>query len=169
MSRGKKKVILSFALVLCIVFAIAVPHFVHAEEVIVERYKDTSLQFIAIHGKDNYNKNAWDPIGSYDEDLTKRNYQIHSNAFAPWFTKDSVHFAYKKMDFAYGKQGTLVLETVLNSFNATESVNAALLTFFSTSDRTVSWCNTVRRMTQRVLKERPMIRWRAIRFLSDLS
>lgn len=95
-----------------------------AENVVMEEYINPELQFVAIHGTDNNSKNAWEPKGSFSQDPAAGKYAITSNAFAPWFTQDSVHFAYKEMNFAYGSSGTLTLETQLDSWTATASPNA---------------------------------------------
>ena len=128
MNRTKKLTVLLLSAALCVVSLFSSTLFASAETVIVEDYKNTSLTFVAIHGTDSNSASVWEPVGTYEENIpaggSTANYKINTNAYAPWWTKDSVHFAYKKMDFAYGKNGTLVLEADMKSWNATMSEEA---------------------------------------------
>ena len=125
MNRTKKLTVLLLSVALCVVSLFSSTLFASAETVIVEDYKNTSLTFVAIHGA---NTSAWEPVGTYEENIatdgSTANYKINTNAYAQWYNKDSSHFGYKKMDFAYGENGTLVLEADMKSWSAQMSEEA---------------------------------------------
>lgn len=124
MTNRKRITAIISVIVLCVSLIIG-GIYVQADDEIVEQYKDTELEFTAIHGIDPAHPEAWTPQGRYEENTSAANYKIYTNAYATWYTKDSFHFAYKKLDFSYGKNGTLVIESALNSWNAVSSTNAA--------------------------------------------
>lgn len=106
-----------------------------AEEKIVQQVKDTSLKCVQIHGLDKDKQGAW-PNGegcTYIENLAEKNYKLITNAFNPWFTQDSVSFAYTDMSYIYGEEGRLVLETQMNSWSATASEEACAGIMFRSS------------------------------------
>ncbi len=134
MKKSKKLILGLSSIVLVIALILSVSSFASAEDVVVEEYKDTSLEFASIWGQPDGANAVWKNKDEYIEDLSIKNYKIRSNAFAPWFNKDCVSFAYKKMDFAYGKQGTLTVETQLNSWDAKMSSEAGAGIMLRTSN-----------------------------------
>lgn len=119
----KLEIIIAVALCISVIFSV-ISFSSSAENVVVEEVNNPELKFEIIHGIDNDKKNTWEPKGSLIQDPEKGSYTINTNAFAPWFTKDTVCFAYKEMPFEYGSSGTLILETQLDKFTATASPNA---------------------------------------------
>ena len=45
------------------------------------------------------------------------NYKLYTNSYCVWWQADAVDFAYKKLDFSYGVNGTLVLESICVIFS----------------------------------------------------
>ncbi len=115
----KNKICLIAALVLCITLVLSMSFVSAEEEVVVEEYKNPSLTFQKIHELDpEYGRgNPYVSNGVYEENPDANEYTIKTNAWSAWFSRDRVDFAYKKMNFCYGAQGTLVIDATLKSHN----------------------------------------------------
>lgn len=131
----KNYILIAASLLLCVAVVLSLGIGANAEEKIVQQVKDTSLKCVQIHGMDADKPNAWEngPNCSYSENLDEKNYKLVTNAFNPWFTQDSVSFAYTEMSYVYGEEGRLVLETQLNSWTAAASVEACAGIMFRSS------------------------------------
>lgn len=127
--------LIAASILLCIALVFSFNIAAKAEEKIVQQVKDTSLKCVQIHGVDKDKKDAWaNGEGcKYIENLAEKNYKLITNAFNPWFTQDSVSFAYTEMSYVYGEEGRLVLETQMNSWNATASEEACAGIMFRNS------------------------------------
>ena len=127
--------LIAASILLCIALVFSFNIAAKAEEKIVQQVKDTSLKCVQIHGVDKDKKDAWaNGEGcKYIENLAEKNYKLITNAFNPWFTQDSVSFAYTEMSYVYGEEGRLVFETQMNSWNATASEEACAGIMFRNS------------------------------------
>ena len=124
MFKSKKLLISLCSIVLCFALVLSASIFASAEEVIVEEYKNTALEFERIYGTSDDHVDPWQSEGYLEQDPSKGSYKLYTNSYCIWWKADAFDFAYKKLDFSYGSEGTLVLETTLNSFNASMNENA---------------------------------------------
>lgn len=120
----KSKMIISIILIAIIAVSYMLTFIIQAENVVILEETDCDLTLEAIHGKSELTSGIWDTI---DGDLKQKDdiYTLSSNGFAQWYDKDSLHFAYKKVIFNYGKVATLTAETQLNSWNAVSTEGGA--------------------------------------------
>ena len=124
MFKSKKLLVSLCSIVLCFALVLSASIFASAEEVIVEEYKNTELQFERIYGTSADHQDPWQSEGYLEQDPGKASYKLYTNSYCVWWQADAVDFAYKKLDFSYGVNGTLVLESTLNSWNASMNDNA---------------------------------------------
>lgn len=124
MFKSKKLVISLCAIVLCVALVLSASVFASAEEVIVEEYKNTELEFERIYGTSADHQDPWQSEGYLEQNPSAGSYKLYTNSYCVWWQADAFDFAYKKLDFSYGNNGTLVLESTLNSWNASMSDNA---------------------------------------------
>ena len=88
----------------------------HANNVVILEETDPELTFVKIHEVTKERNDVWADIkGSFSQEGNK--YTLVSNGFAQWYEVDSLHFAYKKVNFNYGKKAELVIETQMDSWN----------------------------------------------------
>lgn len=125
MFKSKKLPIILCALVLCIAVVLSVSIFASAEDVIVEEYKNPTLEFERIYGTSADHQDPWKSEGYLEQNPDAQSYKMHTNSYCVWWRADAFDFAYKKLDFSYGSAGTLVLETTLNSFNSSMNENGS--------------------------------------------
>ncbi|MBQ8649199.1 MAG: DUF1080 domain-containing protein [Clostridia bacterium] len=118
----KVKVLLSVFIV--VIIALSASFLGSAENVVILEETDPELTFVKIHEKTSNREDVWDDIkGEFTQDGSKTT--MTSNGFAQWYEKDSLHFAYKKVIFNYGKSATLTAETTLTSWNGKHSCAGA--------------------------------------------
>ncbi len=101
-----------------------------ADNVVILEETNPELTFVKIHAVTTERNDVWADIkGDYSQDGDK--YSISSNGFAQWYEVDSMHFAYKKVNFNYGKKAELIVETQLDSWEGTDDNAGAGLMFRS--------------------------------------
>ncbi|MBP3627481.1 MAG: DUF1080 domain-containing protein [Clostridia bacterium] len=120
--KNKTKIVLSVLFVFVII--VSASFIGSAENVVILEEKDPELTFVKIHGLSEHATNIWKDIeGEFTQDGSKTT--MTSNGYAQWYELDSLHFAYKKVIFNYGKVATLTAETRLTSWNGKHSCAGA--------------------------------------------
>ncbi|MBQ9965879.1 MAG: hypothetical protein IJP22_04040 [Clostridia bacterium] len=120
----RAKVILSILFAVIIAVSGAVTLIGHADNVVILEETDPELTFVKIHGLSPHATKIWDDIkGDFSQNGSKTT--MTSNGYAQWYELDSLHFAYKKVIFNYGKVATLTAETTLTSWNGKHSCAGA--------------------------------------------
>lgn len=132
LANNKRKLAVIMSLVLLITVASIALGVNAAERVEIESVSNPELEFVTIHGK-NSTTDVWEPKGSYKEPSAGK-YIINTNAYAQWWDADSLHFAYKKFKFNYGKTGMLTAITQLDSWTGEKNEAGAGLLLRSSLD-----------------------------------
>lgn len=114
----KNKIILSIILAVVISVSCMAGLISQAEDVVILEETNPELTLQKVHTVTESSKaiGAWEDItGSFSQNGSK--YSLKSNGFTQWYDGDSLHFAYKKVIFNYGKVATLTAETTMTVWN----------------------------------------------------
>ncbi len=124
--KKSTKIILSIIIAVIIAVSCMVSFISQAEDVVILEETNPEFTLEKIHGITENNKaiGIWDDIkGSYSQNGST--YKLASNGFAQWYDGDSLHFAYKKVIFNYGKVATLTAQTTLTHWNPSNTEGGA--------------------------------------------
>ncbi|MBQ7288151.1 MAG: hypothetical protein IJW78_00295 [Clostridia bacterium] len=131
--RNIRKIMLS-SVVFVLIAAMALPFFGRAENVVIESETNPTLTLENIHNPfDDELPAGWPQVSG---NLTQENgkYTVSGDGYNCWGANDSVSFAYKRVNFNYGKEGKLTLETQLDNWSGVEGNSAGGMMLRSSLD-----------------------------------
>jgi hypothetical protein len=105
-----KIIALTIVIALCIIFLFITTR----AENVVKDYPNPDLTFIKLEGTGDLFR--WKSDGTFSQNGNI--YTLKTNCWANWSPQDSVDFAYKNVQFNYGKDGVMTIETKINSWSA---------------------------------------------------